>query len=405
MPGTGRTYYVAGAGIAGLTLALALAKFGATVVVLERSPTISEFGAGLQISPNARKILDNLGLGDALSARSLEPSGIDIYPWRRPTPLVTLELGAIMRQRFGAPYAVMHRADLADALYKACRRFANIDILFGVRGWDVVSHARGVTVSIDEANGQSRTGRAHAFIGADGVHSRTRMDIIGGPPAQYRKRVAWRTLLPFDSVASQIALDRVSVLFGPGYHMVCYPLPHRRQVNLALFARLPKNDSELGTRPVLPRTWRQSPQIDVLLAAASDGWTPWPLYTADASDWHMGNIGIIGDAAHAMLPFQAQGAAMGIEDAAVLAPLLIAESSADTAFVKYEHRRRGRVARVARTSAANGRIFHMPWPFSIARNIVIALQGRRGHLRRLAWLYGHDARPEGVSPPVLSPLD
>lgn len=398
MPGTGRTYYVAGAGIAGLTLALALAKFGATVVVLERSPTISEFGAGLQISPNARKVLDNLGLSDALTARSLEPAGLDIYPWRRPGPLVTLELGEIMRTRFGAPYAVMHRADLVDALYKACRRFANIDILFSVRGWDVVSHARGVTVTVDEANGQTRTGRALAFIGADGVHSRTRTEILGGPKASHRDRVAWRTLLPFDSIAGQVALDRVSVLFGPDYHLVCYPLPHRRQVNLALFAKVPGARAELGTRPPLPRPFRPSPRVDVLLAAAGDGWTPWPLYTVKAPSWHQDNVGILGDAAHAMVPFQAQGAAMGIEDAAVLAPLLIAESSAEVALAKYERVRRRRVARVARTSAANGRIFHLPWPLSVARNLVIALQGRRGHLRRLAWLYGHDAQPANQPP-------
>ncbi len=400
MPGTGRTYYVAGAGIAGLTLALALAKFGATVIVLERGPTISEFGAGLQISPNARKILNDLGLDDALVARSLEPSGIDIYPWRRPTPLVTLELGPPMRQRFGAPYAVMHRADLADALYKACRRFANIDILFGVRGWDVVSHARGITVSIDEANGQSRTGRGHGFIGADGVHSRTRTEILDGPTAQYRQRVAWRALLPFDSVAGQIALDRVSVLFAPGYHMVCYPLPHRRQVNMALFAKVPQNKAELGKRPTLPRTLLSSPRLDVLLTAAGDGWTPWPLYTVEAPHWHAGNIGLIGDAAHAMLPFQAQGAAMGIEDAATLAPLLIAASSAEAAFEKFEQVRRRRVAKVAGTSAANGRIFHMPWPLDIARNTAIALQGSQGHLRRLAWLYGYEVQPATLPAPA-----
>jgi salicylate hydroxylase len=398
MPGSGRTYYVAGAGIAGLTLALALAKFGATVVVLERSPTISEFGAGLQLSPNARKILNNLGLDEVLAARSLEPDGIDIYPWRRATPLVTLELGAVMRQRFDAPYAVMHRADLADALYMACRRFANIDILFGVRSWDVVSHARGITVSIDEANGQSRTGRGNGFIGADGVHSRTRIAILDGPAAQYRQRVAWRTLLPFDSVAGQIALDRVSVLFGPGYHLVCYPLPHRQQVNMALFAKVPQSKAELGKRPNLPRTLLSSPRLDVLLTAAGEGWTPWPLHTVDAPHWHAGNIGLIGDAAHAMVPFQAQGAAMGIEDAGTLAPLLIAETSAEAAFEKYELVRRTRIARVARTSASNGRIFHLPWPLSIARNAVIGLQGSRGHLRRLAWLYGHEIG----APPAIS---
>ncbi|WP_332701155.1 FAD-dependent monooxygenase [Devosia sp.] len=393
MPGTGRTYYIAGAGISGLTLALALAKSGATVVVLERSPTISEFGAGLQISPNARKVLNNLGLDEALTARSLEPNGIDIFPYRRQTPLVTLELGAIMRERFGAPYAVMHRADLADTLYRACRRFANIDILFGVRSWDVKSHAHGITVSIDEANGQSRTGRGLAFIGADGVHSHTRTDIIGGPQARYGHRVAWRTLLSFDSAAGQIALDRVTVLFGPDYHMVCYPLPHRRQINLALFAKVTQAKSELGTRPQLPGARTQSPRVDALLTAAGDTWSPWPLYTVRASEWHTGNIGIIGDAAHAMVPFQAQGAAMGIEDAAALAPLLIAEVSAEVAFEKYHRQRRNRVARVARTSATNGRIFHLQWPFSLARNLAIAMQGRRGHLRRLAWLYGHDAQP------------
>jgi salicylate hydroxylase len=388
MPGTGRTYYIAGAGIAGMTLALALAKFGAAVVILERSQTISEFGAGLQVSPNARKILDNLGLGEAIAARSLEPLGIDIYPWRRPDPLVTLELGAIMRQRFGAPYAVMHRADLADALYKACRRFASIDILFGVRNWDVVSHARGITVSIDEANGQTRTGRANAFIGADGVHSRTRTELLGGPSARHTGSAAWRTLLQASDVAGKLPLDRVSVFLARDFHAVTYPLPHRGQVNLALFAPQ-RNPSDKGENPVLPKAVETWPPLSSLLAAARD-WTAWPLYTVATSNWHDGNIGLVGDAAHAMVPFQAQGAAMGIEDAAVLAPLLISKRSAESAFKKYAKLRQRRTARVARVSAGNGRIFHLPWPLSTARNAVIALQGSRGHLRRLAWLYGHE---------------
>lgn len=398
MPASGQTYYIAGAGISGLTLALSLAKYGATVVVLERSSTISEFGAGLQISPNARKILNNLGLDEALTGVSLEPSGIDVYPFGAPDPLVTMELGAIMRQTFGAAYTVMHRADLADTLYRACRRFANIDILFGVRSWDVVSHARGVTVSVDEANGQTRTGRANAFLGADGVHSQTRTSRLGGPAAQYGNRVAWRTLVPFDSVSSQVALDKVSVLFAPDYHLVCYPLPHRRQVNLALFSEVRYLGKDLGNRPVLSR---QSPRIDVLLSAAGSTWTPWPLYTVRTPTWHHGNIGILGDAAHGMVPFQAQGAAMGIEDAAVLAALLVSESSAEKALAKYAATRQPRVTRVADISALNGRIYHMRWPLSVARNLGIRLQGERGHLRRLAWIYGHDAQPV---PPVIPAL-
>lgn len=385
MPATGRTYVIAGAGIAGMTLALALAKFGATVVVLERNPTVQEFGAGLQISPNARHVLNRLGLSDALDRVSLEPQALDIYPQGAQKPLLSMELGAIMSERFGAPYAVMHRADLADLLYKACRRFANIDLLFGVRGWDVASHARGVTVAIDEANGQSRTTRANAFIGADGVHSQTRQVLLDGPRAEFRNRIAWRALVPFDQLSGQIAADRVSVFFGQGFHLVCYPLPHRGQVNLALF--MPGKTPEASAQP---RPRRPGPRVGAILAAAGEGWTAWPMYTVDTALWHRGNIGIIGDAAHAMVPFQAQGAAMGIEDAATLAPLLVGTESAETAFSSYAKLRQPRTRRVAALSAENGRIFHMPWPLSMARDLVMRQQGPRAHLKRLAWIYSHD---------------
>jgi len=385
MPSSGRSYVIAGAGIAGMTLALALAKFGATVIVLERSPSTQEFGAGLQISPNARRVLDRMGLDEAINQASLEPTALDVYAQGGQRPLVSMELGPTMRERFDAPYAVMHRADLANLLYKACRRFANIDILFGVRGWDVVSHARGVTVAIDESNGQSRTARADGFIGADGVHSQTRLSVLDGPAAQYRNRIAWRTLVPADSTSSQIAMDRVSVFFGSGFHLVCYPLPHRGQVNLALFmpGAIPQEDAQ-------PRPKRPGPKVESLLAAAADQWTAWPMYTVDTPLWHQGNIGIIGDAAHAMVPFQAQGAAMGIEDAATLAPLLMGTESAETAFSRYAGIRQPRARRVAALSAENGRIFHMAWPFSLARNMVMRLQGPRAHLKRLAWVYSHD---------------
>ena len=387
MPATGRNYVIAGAGISGLTLALTLAKFGATVVVLERNATIQEAGAGLQISPNARRVLDRLGLSDSLSRIAFEPTALDTYRYGQSKPFFSMEFGPIMEQRFGAPYAVMHRADLADALYKASRRFANIDIMFGVRGWDVVSHARGVTVAIDEANGQTRTTRANAFIGADGVHSHTRRQLLDGPDAQFGGRIAWRTLVPADSVASQIAMDRVSVFFGSGHHLVCYPLPHRRQVNLALF--LPGKAGNDQTKPML----KGKGALGVILAAAGDNWTPWPLYTVTTPVWHRENIGLIGDAAHAMVPFQAQGAAMGIEDAATLGPLLVEHAEPEPAFARYAAVRQSRVNRVAKLSASNGRIFHMRWPLSLARDTVMRLQGPLAHLDRLGWIYGYDVAP------------
>lgn len=389
MPGTGRIVYIAGAGISGLTLALALAKFGFNVVVLEKAATVSEFGAGLQISPNARVILDRLGIGPALDSASFEPAGIDLYPSGRKTPLITLELGAAIRQRFGSSYTVMHRADLADALYKACRRFANIDIVFDTQSWDVASNAGGVTVTSEESGGQTRTGRGQAFIGADGVHSHTRRQILEGTSAIFSGRVAWRTLLPFELVESLLALDNVSVMFGSNYHMVAYPLPHRRQVNLAFFAKTAGGGETL---PLLSTQAQKDERVTALLAAGGSNWTAWPLYTVDAPSWHQGNIAITGDAAHAMVPFQAQGAAMGIEDAAVLATQLATASNAETAFRAFESIRRERVSRVARVSALNGRIFHLPWPLSVARDRIIALQGNNSHLRRLGWLYGYDAQ-------------
>lgn len=397
MPGGGRTVYIAGAGISGLTLALALAKFGATVVVLERNRAVQEVGAGLQISPNARRVLNQLGLDRQLTARSFEPEGVDLYPFRARRPLTTLTLGATVRERFGAPYAVMHRADLAEVLFRACRRFANIDIVFGVNAFDAVSHARGISVTADQEGGPSRSARAFAFVGADGVNSPTRIRILGEAPADYQNRVAWRTLLDLGALDGAIALDRTSLLFGPGYHAVCYPLPYRGKLNVALFAP-EKRDRAFGSsppkQPTLPHAALRSPAFDAIMEAAQGQWGYWPLATVSADRWHEGGIGLVGDAAHAMVPFQAQGAAMGIEDAAILAPLLMTEPTAESAFARFVSLRRARVNQVARISASNGFAFHLEWPFTAARDAVLKLQGEQGHLKRLAWLYGWDAAPE-----------
>ncbi|WP_417308701.1 FAD-dependent monooxygenase [Devosia sp.] len=397
MSGNGRTIYIAGAGIAGMTLALALAKFGATVVVIERQPHVQEVGAGLQISPNARRILNRLGLDKALNEVAFEPSGIDIYPYGAKRPLTTLELGPVMRERFGASYTVMHRADLAQVLYRACKRFANIDLLFGVRGYDVVSHARGVSVTVDESDGKSRSARAFAFIGADGVHSRTRTDVLMGKDAQYSGTVAWRIALGKSALANMLPADRTTMLWGPGYHAVVYPLPQRRQTNVVMVAKL-KEDAAFSAkppkRPTLPWSMFPDPRFKALLEAAGDDWGFWPINTVETDTLSEGSVGLVGDAAHAMVPFQAQGAAMAIEDAAILAPLLMTEPDAASALTRYAGLRKPRLEQVRKVSLSNALAFHLEWPFTIARDSVVRMQGPQGHLKRLAWLYGYDPAPD-----------
>lgn len=394
---SGRTVYIAGAGVAGLTLALALGKFGARVVVLERSKDVQPLGTGVQISPNARRVLNQLGLDKAVKANSFEPAGLDVYAFRSRLPVTTLPLGESFIERYGAPYAVMHRADLVDALAKALKRFANVELLFGVRSFDAVSHSRGVSVTIDTADGEGRSGRAFAFIGADGVNSRTRTAMLEGPDARYSGSVAWRALIDIEAMQGQVALDSTSLLLGPGFHAVCYPLPRHGKINVVLIAK-EKRELALGEAPPrapsLPWAMLKSPRFEQLMQAAEGLWGYWPILTVEADNWFNGNIGLIGDAAHAMLPFQAQGAAMAIEDAAILAPLLMTEPSAESTLARFTMMRRPRMQRVVKRSRNNGRIYHLEWPFSAARNLVIRAGGAQMQLRRLDWLYGYDSVPE-----------
>lgn len=401
MPARGRTFVIIGAGIAGLTLALSLAKFGATVIVLERHKHIQEFGAGLQISPNARRILDRLGLNRQITAKAFAPQGIDIYRANDASSLATIGLGEQAIMRFGTPYAVMHRADLVQVLHTACKRFANIDILFGVRDFDLATHRNGITLVVDEANGKSRRVRPHAVIGADGVHSKIRTQWLDGPKATYTGYVAWRTLIDLAALPEPFQRENTSLVWGSGFHAVLYPLPRRAAVNIAVFSKLKAQtaNQEYDPGPIeLPDRAKKSPLITSLLDAVGPNWTRWPLNAVKTSVWSRGAIGLIGDAVHAMLPYQAQGAAMAIEDAAILAPLLITEPDSAQALVRYAAIRRGRTMKVAALSARNGRTFHMRWPFSAARDFVVQRTSTPAHLERLGWIYDYDPAPEPQIP-------
>ena len=388
-----KTVYIAGAGIAGLTLALALARLGVRVVVLEKTSQLQTEGAGLQISPNARKILNELGLNDALNKHGFATQGIDIYPFKRPTPLISLTLGTQIEKRFGAQYMVIHRADLADILYGACQTHSTIEFQFGVRGFDMEAHQKGLSLTLEYKDGQFHNVRPFAFVGADGVHSATRRAIMGGPEAIYSGYVAWRALIPASLMEGQFDLTKTSLMWGPGYHIVAYPHPNRHVINIALFSKEKLSgyaQTKIVQSPLIPKVGFSCKRTKTIIYAAEGGWKKWPLFAAKTSQWHKGPIGLIGDAAHAMLPYQAQGAAMAIEDAGVLAALLASASNATEAFATFQSLRQTRVNRVVKTSATNGRIYHMEWPFSLARDVVVSLQGPTAHLKRLAWIYEYE---------------
>ncbi|MGJ8527721.1 FAD-dependent monooxygenase [Maritalea sp.] len=388
-----------GAGIAGLTLAIALAKFGFRVVVAEQQSEISEFGAGLQISPNARRALNALGLSELIGEKSFEPAGIDIYSHGKPNPIAEVTLGKFAADRYdGTPYAVMHRADLAQQLYKATKSFPNIEVLFGVTNTRVEDIGDGVSVIIEREGHSPYPVTARAHIGADGVRSHTRIDMLGGKRPQYSGYVAWRAMADFDQLSKIVSTERSSLFWGPDYHMVVYPLAERKQFNVALFTEfsLPLEDSD--TPEISNKSLRKNSILARILESISDPWTAWPLFSVKTSTWYKGNVAILGDAAHAMLPFQAQGAAMAIEDAALLAAIFASDADNKTAFEKWQSLRKPRADAIQDVSQKNAYIFHLSPPLSWGRDFVVSGKNADAHLKRLDWIYKHDPFEGMVGP-------
>jgi len=389
-----RVIYIAGAGIAGLTLALSLAKRGFAAVVLEREAQPNPLGAGIQLSPNARRVLDRLGLDAALRAASFSPEFIDLYPFASKAPLKSLQYGKVAERRYGAAYSVLHRAELAGALLTAARRSSNIEIVWAVRQVDLVRHARGLSIGVELMDRSAINARPYAYVGADGVGSRTRTELLGGKSARYSGFVAWRALAGEAQLAGLLPIDRVSVFWGRGFHAVTYPLPGRREINVVLVTKVSEKRAfgeKQASEPKIDSYYRgRSHVFGELLRVLRGKWTFWPISTVEASKWHDDSVGIIGDAAHAMLPFAAQGAAMAIEDGALLAREMIDRDSPEEAFQSFAAHRRGRIDKVRRLARRNGAAFHLPWPMSLIRNRVVAAQSPDAHLAESDWLYRYD---------------
>lgn len=387
---------VAGAGIGGLTASLALAAKGFRVVVLEKSERLEEIGAGLQLSPNASRILIDLGLREALQARAIAPDAVSIFSARTGREIGQVPLGEGARFRYGAPYWIIHRADLQQALLERVAATVDIELRLGAQFEDVASYAKGVTV-VQRSGGSRHQEPAIALIGADGVWSAVRNQIFPKSQAKFSGRIAWRGSADTSLLPSQFRAGRVMLWLGPNAHLVAYPVLGGRRINVVAVApgtwnRPGYNESAEAIDIQSQFDTRNWPSLPRMLVAAVEGWRRWALFGVDgANPWVSGRIALLGDAAHAMLPFVAQGAAMAIEDAAVLAERLstaLADPPAvPAALAQYAAARRDRVLRVQRTAQRAGEIYHLRGPMALARDSFISLSSGQRLLARQDWIY------------------
>lgn len=383
---------VVGGGIGGLTAALALARAGHEVLVAERSQELAEVGAGLQLSPNACNVLAQIDALDAIHGAGFEPEHVRIRSARSGADITRIPLGQSMRTRFGAPYLVVHRADLQQALFDTANRHPAISIRFGhkVSGLED-KPAAPVRVRFETAAGETVI-EASAVIGADGVWSALRSQIPGHSGARFTGRTAYRATVPSSRVPDDLLTD-TGLWLGPDAHLVHYPVHGSRDFNIVALVEeswTEKTWSGAADRiSFLKRFTDWAPEAKSLLSIP-DSWLKWALCGVDGTGpWTHGRLALLGDAAHGMLPFAAQGAGMAIEDAAVLADCLKPGSQDPGADLRhYETRRKARVVKVQRTAAANGRIYHLAGPLAFARDNVMRLTPPASLGSRMDWIYG-----------------
>lgn len=380
---------IAGAGIGGLTAASCLAKAGHHVEIYEQAPQLAEVGAGIQISANAMHVLRDLGLGDPIVKVGVSP---DAYEFRLHDTGETIQRFSLSEEHkrlHGAPYTQLHRADLHDILAAKARKFDPNIVRLNHTVVGFSEDASGVELRF--ANGASA--RGDLLIGADGLKSVVAKQIHGEVAAVYTGDAAWRIIVPTERLPRDCLDQVMSVFMGPGGHVVCYYL---RAGALLNFVGLVETDevSEESWTVKLPwdtlkahyAGWHRAIQT-IIDAADKDQCYRWSLFfRKPIANWSSQRATLLGDAAHPTLPYLAQGAAMAIEDGAVLTRALARADSIPAALQLYQRNRFDRTARIVNQSSANRDLFHLR---SVAE-IRAAFANRNEGADRNAWLYSYN---------------
>jgi salicylate hydroxylase len=390
-----RTVIIAGAGIGGLTAALAVAQHGFGVAVFDQAQRLEEIGAGIQLSPNASRILIALGLGEQLRRHVVAPEELRVMNGRTARVLARAPLGALAEKRYGAPYWVIHRGDLQAVLIDAVRAHPDIVLHLGTGVEDFALNENGVTISARSSQHRFED-RGVALIAADGLWSslRGRLGHRGEP--RFARHTAWRALAPADAVdMPELRAPAVNLWFGSKAHLVHYPVRGGSLINVVAIIRddwrepgwsAPGERAEILAR--YPAAgWSAAARA---ILAAPRHWQKWALYDrSPLARWGRGAVTLLGDAAHPMLPYLAQGAAMAIEDAAVLAQRLAdARDDPAAAMRRYEQQRRARTARAQRAARRNGTVYQLGGPGAFLRTLALTAIGGERLLARYDWLYG-----------------
>ena len=386
---------LAGAGIGGLAAALACARIGVPVQLFERSPALAEVGAGIQLGPNVTRLLKGWGLQTALEAVAAYPENLLIRSAERGTLLGRLRLGEQALVRYGAPYATVHRADLQALLLQAVQACGSAQLQLGqaITGFDQDA----ARACLHHADGRQTQGAL--LVGADGLSSRVRQQLLGDGPPRPTRHLAYRALLPQAALPAALRCQDLVVWLGVGLHVVQYPVRGGDWLNVVALVESRLEDSKTGDRSgwdhaatgadLMRELKGETPELLALLQAM-DGWRLWHLQIrqtiSSPAQMAQGRVALLGDAAHPMLPYLAQGAGMAIEDAQALGQALEQGGATPAALAHYAQARWQRNARVQRRALRNGRIFHASGPVRWGRDLAMRALGER--LLDIPWLYG-----------------
>ena len=380
-----------GAGIGGLAAAVALTRT-ARVTLVEQAAELSEIGAGLQVSANAARVLQRLGMGEALHAIGYEPEAIEIREAASGALLLRQPLGPAARQRWGAPHYNVHRGDLHRML--AERAVPASTLVLGVRVDGIEQDGGGVRVRL--ADGRVLEG--DVVVGCDGVRSAVRGALWGAETPRFTGVTAWRGSIPTDRLPAGLVPPTAAIWTGRGRHFVHYFVRRGALVNFVGLVDdadwTSESWTEQGDKADLARDFAGWPDpVGPLIAAVPEAWR-WALFDRPPMPhWSKGRATLLGDAAHPMLPSFAQGASQAIEDAEALARQLAGGGDPASALAAYESERRERTARVQALSTRNLRLFHsgpLARPVFAAERMLSRIGLTKG-AARLDWLYGYGA--------------